>query len=90
MRPTHVMVGIPVDCKTCDGTGEVQHGFVRLPNGRALCPECGGSKLRHEAMPLVEFAKLFTYGEVHGYNRDGRTIENEVRVRDSDERGEGR
>ncbi len=86
MRPTHVMVGYPIDCKTCGGTGIVKHAFKIGPKG-PVCPGCDGAKLRHEAMPIEDFARMFTYGETHGYNRHGPTVENEVRVRDSEQGG---
>jgi hypothetical protein len=34
-------------------------GFMRLPNGKALCDACNGAKMTHEAMPIEDFAKLF-------------------------------
>lgn len=65
-RPTHVFVGRPIDCKTCNGTGIVEHGFAIGPRG-PICQTCAGAKLTREAITLEEFAALFTYGRTHHY-----------------------
>jgi len=94
MRPTHVMVASPVDCKKCGGTGEVKYGFsvsVRPDGTRyCVCPDCRGSKFTQYAMPLEEFAKLFTYGQTIDFVSldENPTRRNEIRVREDDRRSD--
>ncbi len=80
-----VMIGRRIDCKTCGGTGFVPHGFyaVVTPTGtRLICGDCRGAKYTQEALPIAEFAKLFTYGPT--YSGADVMPDNEIRVRDTD------
>jgi hypothetical protein len=91
-RPTHVIVGSPVDCKACGGTGESKapgfEHFVRIDGTMYRpCPECRGATFRQYAMTLEEFAKLFTYGEAINFLAlDEEPREREIRVREDDRR----
>lgn len=82
MRPTHVMVASRIDCKTCNGTGIVQHSFKIGPKG-PVCPDCNGAKLEQHLMLLEDFAKLFTWGvlQVRGPSRADWRDDHEIRVR---------
>ena len=54
-----VMVGRRINCERCAGTGLARAGFLIGPKG-PICPDCNGAKFTQEAMPLEEFAKLFS------------------------------
>lgn len=70
IRPTHVMVCEPTNCLRCNGTGLVRHAFKVGPNG-PICPDCDGRKFHQVAMPIEDFAKLFTYGQAQHKDADG-------------------
>jgi hypothetical protein len=79
-RPTHVIVQAPINCIICEGKGVVPHGFDVC----AVCPRCKGERVRQYAMPLEEFAKLFTYGQSYQHHPQHGLAEapiNEIRVK---------
>lgn len=94
MRPTHVMVAVPVDCQKCGGTGEVEYGFAVTirPDGTryCVCPNCRGAKFSQYAMTLEDFAKLFTYGgTMHFENGECTGMTHDIRVREDARRATG-
>ena len=78
-----VYVGKPINCDRCGGTGLARCGFVHGPKG-PICPDCNGAKLTHEAMPIEEFAKLFTYGQTYAGSCMEVAPDNEIRVRSTE------
>lgn len=84
IRPKAVLVVEDIDCANCKGTGyEPGHE----PTGSGVpyrwCSTCQGQKVRHRAMPIEDFARLFTWGKtIHFSGLDqpiGET--NDIRVR---------
>lgn len=47
------------------------------------CPDCLGHKLQQYAMPIEEFAKLFTYGQTHHVDPQDKLtcITSDIRVK---------